>query len=190
MRNVRARHDERGQAAVEFTLMTVALFFSTFLVVQLTWIAIQKWQFNHFASYAARVWAVHKDQSPGDALFRVIVPGGAYRWDFWSKDYVKLMWVSSEEPRPAEDGSGSISGITYTGVAPLFPIYQPAIGDTFTQAFIPSWVYTYLPFEMPSTGLIAFETFIPMEKEPDEEPDRSDRDNDCEGTPCEGGNGR
>lgn len=188
MRNVGARHGERGQAAVEFTLMTVALFFSTFLVVQLTWIAIQKWQFNHFASYAARVWAVHKDQSPGDALW-LILPGGAYHWDLLSKDYVKVMWASSEESRTAEDGSGSISGITYTGVAPLFPIYQPAIGDTFTQSFIPSWVHSLIPFDMPSTGLVAFETFIPMEKETDEEPG-SDRDNDCRETPCRTGNVR
>jgi hypothetical protein len=187
MRNVRARHGERGQAAVEFTLMTVALFFSMFLVLQLTWIAIQKWQFNHFASYAARVWAVHKDQSPGEALLGVIVPGGAYHWDFLSKDYVKLMWVSSDDPQTAEDGSGSVTGITYTGVAPLFPIYQSAIGDTFTQGFIPSWVQSSLPFDMPSTGLVAFETFIPMEKEPDEAPG-SDRDNDCNETPCETGN--
>ena len=167
--------------------MTVALFFSMFLVLQLTWIAIQKWQFNHFASYAARVWAVRTNQSPGESLL-VILAGGAVHWDFWSTDYVKVMWVSdsSDEPEP---GSG-ITGITYKGVAPLFPIYQSAIGDTFTQSFIPSWVYSYLPFDMPSTGLIAFETFIPMEKEPPEEPDRSDRDNDCEGTPCGGGNGR
>jgi hypothetical protein len=189
MRNVRARCGERGQAAVEFMLMTVALFFSMFLVLQLTWIAVQKWQFNHFASYAARVWAVHKDHSPGQSLL-LILPGGAYRWGFLSKDYVKVMWVSSVDPHPAEDGSGSISGITYTGVAPLFPIYQSAIGDTFTQAFIPSWARSLIPFDMPSSGLVAFETFIPMEKEPDEEPDLPNRDNDCQGTPCEGGNGR
>lgn len=181
--------DQRGQAAVEFIVLTVALFFAMFLAVQLTWLAVQKWQFNHFASYAARVWSVRTDQSPGESLL-MLVPGAVTSWDLLGTDYVKLMWVSSEDPVNDEDSGEDIPGLTYTGVAPLFPFYQPAIGDTFWGAFIPSDIVEFIPFELPSTGLVAFQTFVPMEKEPEEEPDRSDRDNDCDSTPCGGGNGR
>lgn len=183
-------HKERGQAAVEFTLLAVMLILASFLVLQLTWLAIQKWQFNHFASYSARSWSVQTNKTPGEVLFEVIMPGAISRWDLWSRDYVKLMWVSSEDPVTDEETSEAITGVTYSGVAPLFAFYQPVIGETFLNAYIPGWVFDFLPFDVPSTGLVAFETFIPMEREPYEEPDRSDRDNDCRGTPCEGGNGR
>jgi hypothetical protein len=180
------RRSERGQAAVEFTIFSVALIFSMFLIVQLAWIAVQKWQFNHFAAYSSRAWSVQKDQGAEETLIiHIILPSLFMRWHLLTKDYVKFMWVSSEDPKDI-DGS-SIPGLSYTGVAALFPLYQDAIGDTFSGAFIPSSVSSIIPFPLPTFGLISFETFIPMEKEPEEKPG-SDRDNDCNETPCESGN--
>lgn len=181
---------ERGQAAVEFTLLSVLLILGMLLIVQLTWIAIQKWQFNHFASYAARAWAVQNEQTPGQVLVELIIMGGIPRWNLLSRDYVKVMWVSSEDPVTDEVTGESIEGLTFSGAAPLFPVYEDPIGEVFLTAYVPEWVFNLLPFHLPHTGLVSYETFVPMEKEPDEEPDRSDRDNDCHGTPCEGGNGR
>jgi len=179
---------EKGQAAVEFTIFTVILFFSLFLVLQLVWLAIQKWQFNHFASYSARVWAVQKGEEPGDSLNRVLLPQEFLRWSLPFRDYVAVIWVRSTDSSEDEDGN-TYQGVTYRGVASLFPFYRDAIGDTFYNAFIPQWLLDMIPIKLPSTGLVVFETFIPMEKEPDEQPG-SGRDNDCNETPCESGNGR
>lgn len=179
---------ERGQAAVEFTVFLVILFLAMFLLVQLAWIGIQKWQFNHFAAYSARVWTVEKEYSPEESLLRVQLTS-LVRWDLINRDYVKFMWVSSEESKEIDDEP--YEGITFTGIAPLMGIYKDQFGETmFTVGDpIPGELLTVLP-EIPTTGLIRFESFIPMKKEPEEEPDTSNRDNDCEETPCESGNGR
>jgi hypothetical protein len=182
------RKRENGQAAVEFTVFTVILFFSLFIVLQMVWLGVQKWQFNHFASYAARVWSVHKDQTPGQSLIRLLGPQELIGWSLPSHDYVAAIWVWSTDPVEDEDGT-SYSGVTYRGVAPLFPFYRDQVGDTFFNAFIPPEILSLLPFQLPSTGLVVFETFIPMEKEPDEQPGPG-RDNDCYQTPCESGNAR
>jgi TadE-like protein len=182
---LRRRKSERGQGVVEVALCLVVLVFTMFLIVQLAWIAIQKFQFNHFAAYASRVWSVHKDQGSEEALFSVMLPSLFMRWNLVSKDYVKFMWVSSEDAKDVD--GGSVPGLTFTGVAVLFPLYQEAIGDAFSGTFIPPSVAAMIPVPIPSFGLISFQSFIPMEKEPDEQPG-ADRDNDCSETPCESGN--
>lgn len=158
-----------------------------FLLVQLTWIAIQKWQFNHFAHYAARVWSVHKDDTPQEALIKVQIAAIA-RWDLLNRDYVKFMWVSSESTKDYEDPDRSASGVYYTGFTQLLSIYRNQIGETAFSNPIPSELMALLPIEIPTTGLVRFETFAPMEKEAEEDPDRWD--NDCDDTPCGSGNGR
>lgn len=173
----------RGQASVEFTIFSVMLILSAFLIVQLAWIGIQKWQFNHFAAYTARVWSVEKDKSPNEAMIEVLAVA-LVRWNLYDRDFVKIMFVSSEDPKDV-DGE-SANGLTFTGVSQLVSIYRDTIGET---AFsVPSSVSSYLP-AMPSTGLVRFETFIPVDKEPEENA-RKGRDNDCKETPCESGNKR
>ncbi len=179
---------QRGQAAVEFMIFFIMTFLSLMLIVQLVWIGIQKWQFNHFAGYAARVWAVHKDDEPGDSLRRIEGAALFLRWNLLSRDYVKFMWVSSEDAKEIDDEN--YSGITYSGVAPLLPLFRDVIGETLFDNPIPSEVSSIIPIDLPTSGLVRFETFIPMEKEPEEQPDISNRDNDCEDTPCTKGNGR
>lgn len=164
------------------------LFLASFIVVQIAWLGIQKWQFNHFALYSARVWTVEKEDSPEESLLKVQLLS-LLRWDLINRDYVKFMWVSSEDPK--DIGDDTFDGMTYTGIAPLFSLYRDQIGETmFTVGEpIPGELLAYLP-EIPTTGLVRFETFVPMKKEPEEQPNISNRDNDCEETPCESGNGR
>lgn len=180
--------NQRGQASVEFTIFAVLLFLAMFLLVQLAWIAIQKWQFNHFGAYAARVWTVEKEDSPQESLLNVQMRS-LIRWDLINRDYVKFMWVSSEDPKDVDDDT--YEGITFTGIAPLMGIYRDQIGETAIplDGYVPDELSAMLP-DMPTTGLVRFQTFIPMKKEPEEEPDVTNRDNDCEETPCESGNGR
>lgn len=166
----------RGQALVEFTLFLVALVLCTFLIFQLAWIGVQKWQFNHFALYSTRAWAVDKDRDAGETVLLKVQLVSLLRWDLVGTDYVKLMWCSSE------DGNNGKEGLSYTGLAPLMQIFQPYIGDTLFGIDIPPIAESIVPgFSLPSTGIVRFETFIPMEHEPDEDPDRWD--NDCS-DPC------
>jgi TadE-like protein len=184
-----SRLSERGQAAVEFTIFAAMLLLAIILIVQLSWIGIQKWQFNHFASYSARVWSVHKDQEPGDALRQVQIRA-LLRWNLASNDYVKLMWVKGEGSKDYHDPDVTANGITYLGAAPLLSIFRQQIGETLFSNPIPAWAMSlFSGLDIPSTGLVGFETFIPIDKEPEEQPG-SDRDNDCNETPCESGNKR
>ena len=169
----------RGQGAVEFVLMTLLLFLMMFLVVQLMWVGVQKWQFSHFTGYAARVWQVHKDDSAQDAMFSVLISSIALRWQILNKDYVKAIWVSEENA--SQDGT---TGIRYRGVVQAFPFYQPYIGQSFTPPGVS------LPFgiTVPPTGIFLFESYIPIQKEAEEDEDRWD--NDCKETPCGSENGQ
>jgi hypothetical protein len=162
-----------------------------FLMVQLSWIAIQKWQFNHFAAYSARVWSVNKDDSAEGALLKVQAVG-VVRWDLIGTDYVRLMWVSDEGQKDYDEPAVTADGITYTGIAALMSIYRDQIGETLLDAGIPGSAYSAVPglLDLPTSGLVRFQTFIPMQKEPEEEPGISNRDNDCDDTPCSSGNGR
>jgi hypothetical protein len=188
----RKRKSESGQAAVEFAVFTLILFLLMFLIVQLAWIGIQKWQFQHYAAYSARAWSVRTDWGAEETLIRAQTASAiGTDWNLFSKDWVKAMWVSSEDPKDVDDDNSNINGLTYTGIAPLMPIYRGLIGETLFDNPIPGSVMSQLPdFDIPSSGLVRFESFIPMEREPEEQPDESNRDNDCEGTPCESGNGR
>ncbi len=169
-------------------MFTFILFLSMFVIVQLMWVAVQKWQFNHFAAYSSRVWTVQKEDDPDDSLLSVQVRA-LFRWDLISRDYVKFMWVSaSDETREIDDED--YTGIGYTGVAPLMSIFRDQIGETLYDNPVPSEAMSLIPFNLPTTGLVRFESFIPIRKEPEEQPDISNRDNDCEETPCEEGNGR
>ena len=177
---------------MEFAVFTLILFLLMFLIIQLCWIGLQKWQFQHFAGYSARAWSVRKDWSPESTLLRAQLASSlGTDWNLFSRDWVKAMWVSSDSPTDVDDDNTDIAGITYTGVAPLMPVYRGLFGETLFDNPIPSSVLSELPaIDIPSSGLVRFQTFIPMEKEPDEDPDTSNRDNDCSDTPCESGNGR
>jgi hypothetical protein len=191
MRN-RKRKSERGQAAVEFAIFALILFLLMFLIIQLAWIGLQKWQFQHFASYTARAWSVRKDWGGEATLVRVQVASTiGTDWNLFSRDWVKAMMVSSEDPKDVDDDNQNIPGLSFLGVAPLMPVYRGLLGETLFDNPIPDYVMNELPpIDIPTSGLVRFESFIPMEKEPEEEPDTSNRDNDCEETPCESGNGR
>ena len=161
-----ARSSERGQGSVEFTIFIIFLILCIFLLVQLAWIGVQKWQFNHFAAYAARVWTVNKsNESPEASLIKVQIVG-IVRWKLASTSYVKIMWADSQS-----DGK-----ITYNGIAPIFPLFKPFIGDTLTGISIPSEVSSIIPVSIPSSGFIRFQTSIPMDHEPNEDPDKYDND--------------
>jgi hypothetical protein len=180
---------QRGQAAVEFTIFAVLLILAMTLIVQLSWIGVQKWQFNHFSSYAARVWSVQKDHDdPQDSLFEVQTIA-LVRWNLLGRDLVKLMWVhEADDSKEYEDPDVTANGITFWGAAPLLSIYREQIGNTLFDNPIPPEAMSLIPIDIPSTGLVGFQTFIPIEKEPEESP--GEGDNDCEETPCESGNGR
>lgn len=179
---------QRGQGSVEFVVFSILLILAMFLVVQLAWIAVQKWQFSHFAAYSARVWSVQKDDGAEEALLKVQL-AAIPRWNLIQRDYVKFMWVSDEGTEDFEGESG-VQGVTYTGVTQLLSIYRDQIGETFFDYGGLSDILAYIPVEVPTTGLVRFKSFIPMEKEPEEQPDISNRDNDCDDTPCSSGNGR
>jgi hypothetical protein len=157
-----------------------------FLMAQLAWIGIQKWQFNHFASYSARVWSVQKDDDPEESLMRLQIGVLFLRWNLYNRDYVKYMWAEGEDSKEIDDET--YTGVNYEGVAPLLPLFRGQIGETLVS--IPGEVSSLVPGGLPSSGLVRFAAFIPMEKEPEEEPDESNRDNDCDDTPCSSGNGR
>lgn len=180
---------QRGQAAVEFTIFAALLILAILLIVQLSWIGIQKWQFNQFAGYAARVWSVQKEDDDPEISLLKVQGLALLRWNLLSRDLVKFMWVSSpEDSRDFEDPDVSANGITFTGAAPLLALYRQQIGETLFDNPIPSEAMSLFPFDLPTTGLVGFQTFIPIEKEPEESP--GDGDNDCEETPCESGNER
>lgn len=139
--------------------------------MQLAFIGIQKWQFNHFAAYAARVWTVNKsNESPESSLIKVLGVG-TVRWKLASTSYVKIMWAENQS-----DGK-----ITYNGIGPIFPLFKPFFGDTLAGLSIPPGVSSGISGSLLSSGLIRFQTSIPMDHEPDEDPDKYD--NDCS-NPC------
>lgn len=177
---------------MEFAVFTLILFLLMFLIIQLAWIGIQKWQFQHYASYAARTWSVRSDWGTEESLLKAQVASTLFTdWNLFSRDWVKAMWASSNEAKDVDDENTGIEGVSYTGVAPLMPIYRGLIGETLFDNPIPGSVMAQLPaFDMPTSGLVRFETFIPMEKEPEEDGDADNRDNDCDDTPCTEGNGR
>ena len=183
------RRRERGQAAVEFAIFAVALILCMFLVVQIAWIGLQKWQFQHFAAYAARVWSVHTDWGAEKSLITIQAASITSKWELFSHDWVKAMWSDGEDTKDFS-GEDDVPGVSYTGIAPLMPLYQGVIGETLLDTSIPPEVSSEFPgIDLPSSGLIRFETFIPMEREPTEEPGDG-RDNDCNETPCDSGNVR
>lgn len=188
------RQRQRGQASVEFVLAFVALLLCLALVIQFTWIAVQKWQFNHFANYTARVWSVRTGDSAGMAMLYVL-GSGLMRWDTLNRDYVKLMWVSGEETQTVHNGFEEVSadGLAFTGVTTLMPLFRPFIGGAtlISTAEIPGEILSLFPISIPPLGIVRFETFIPMSREPEEGSGGGQKyDNDCEETPCEEPNGR
>lgn len=194
-----ASERQRGQATVEFALFSVFLVLSLVLVIQFAWIGVQKWQFNHFAGYAARTWSVHHGKAPSWWMNRIIVSGAAPvvgRWKTITNEYVALIWFSGEEGRTVNNGFEDVDvhGLTYTGIAPLMAIFRPFIGSKTLVDLPPGLqsVLNLLDVDLPPLGLVRFEVFIPMVQEPREYPyaDGQKQDNDCYETPCEEGNGR
>jgi hypothetical protein len=182
---------EKGQASVEFAIFSLILFFALLLIVQLMWFGIQKWQFNHFAAYSARVWSVEKEYTPSSALYRTQLRA-LLRWGLIKKDWVKLMWSSGIESRSFDEAAQPVEGVRYRGVAPAMAIYRPLLGEMALDEVIPGEVSALFPGVIPKSGLVSFGAFIPMRKEPTERPYTGTRynDNDCDDTPCTKGNRR
>ncbi len=152
---------QRGQGTVEFVLFLIILTFSLFLLFAMTWIGVQKWQFNFFAAYAARTWSVRPDSSPESRLAAVQAAALVHHPDLATSSFVRLMYASSHS-------SGTPEVNKYTGYAPPFPLFKrSAIHSGGVNADIGENLL----------GMITFETSIPMEAEPDESTDKTD--NDC-----------
>ncbi len=178
---MRRRTGSRGQAAAEFTIFTFFLFLMLFLILQLTFIGLQKWQFAHFASYSARVWSVHKDESANSSTIKV--QGAASLLSDWKLpgQWVFPIIVNSENA--SRDG---VTGVEFLGQGPVMNIYRGWIGES--VALCPPEAGCQDVFDQTPLTFFIFESFIPMVKEPTERPGR--HDNDCNDTPCTGGNGR
>lgn len=171
---MRRKRSSQGQSSVEFAIFTFFLFLMLFLVIQLTFIGIQKWQFAHFASYSARVWSVNQGESATAATVRVQGVASIFGWNLTGGNWVFPIVVTS-----SSTSKNSVTGIAYAGQGPVMSIYRGWIGERFG---LPDLInFTPLNF-------FIYESFIPMVKEPEERPGR--HDNDCNDTPCSGGNGR
>jgi hypothetical protein len=189
---------QRGQAAVEFAVFTIILVILLLIPIQLAWIGVQKWQFTHFGAVAARTYSVRTTTSANSAMITYVTPRAIGRgWALFSGLYVGAIppMTASQATQSVRTGTGSnvsAQGVRVRGMARVIPIFKPffgfsgpwgysgwdALGQTTTRAMIHY------------SGFVQFEGFIPMEKEPTEKPNNKRRDNDCRGTPCEGGNGR
>ena len=167
---MKRRSGQSGQAATEFAIFTIMLVFMIMLIIQLMWIGVQKWQFNHIVAYSARRWTVYKNEGAQSSLTQVQLIGSIFGGWPLGENYVKfpIIVTSSSTSR------NGVTGIVYQGLADPFPLYQGWIGDYLGFG-------VFLPF-------IRYETFIPMVKEPNE--NTSGHDNDCSDTPCSSGNGR
>lgn len=186
---MKERRSSRGQSSVEFTIFSVILIILMLIPVQLAWIGMQKWQFTHFASSAARTWTVHKDQSPSAAMLSVQTRALLRGWKLFSSRWIGLM-TASTSTKNITKGDGSTlnaQGLKFQGLGRIIPIFRPFFGF--------SGPYGYFGIEAISTralltiGFAQFEGFIPMEREPTEQPGQR-RDNDCNETPCSSGNKR
>jgi hypothetical protein len=154
---MRFHSQSRGQAAVEFAVFLVALVIALMLMIQLAWIGVQKWQFNHFTSYAARSWEVDKKNTSPQSILLTDLGFGMLRWK--QSGLVKIMLSTGQ----GSDSDGH-SGVKYKGTAEVWGLFQPWLGGTL------------------STGLLQFEAFVPMDHEPAETP--GTYDNDCS-DPCD-----
>lgn len=165
-----------------FVLLILALV----LVVQLAWIGIQKWQFNYFALYSARVWSVEKTHNDPEYSLLKVQAAQALRWGLDS-NRIKFMWVQfPEDTKDYDDPGITANGITYWGVAPLFALYRDRFGETLIEGSFLTEALSRFIFDRPTTGYVGFATFIPIQKEPEEKP--GEFDNDCKETPCASGN--
>jgi hypothetical protein len=179
MNGPRNRSGNRGQAAVEFAVFSVLLILAMFLMAQLSVIAMQKWQFNHFSAYIARAWSTHTDWSPTSAMGQVMARG-ILRWSYNDGRFVLPLSVSevTDEVEKGDGSEVSVNGLRFRGIRMTMEMYRRYLG-------------LGAGFGFPTgTGIVDYETYIPMEKEPEEEPNNNRRDNDCTGTPCDGGNGK
>ena len=188
---------QSGQGSVEFILFTVFLVLALALVIQFSWIGVQKWQFNHFAGYAARTWSVHTDESPSWIMNKTLLAGTSNDgWDIKDRDYVKLIWFSDEDAHTLSNGFEDVdtSGLTWSGLAMLMPLFRPYIGGQ-TLVDVPAGlqsVMNLMGMEIPPLGIVRFEVYIPIERVPEESSGGGGQkfDNDCDETPCDEPNGR
>lgn len=191
------RKTQKGQASVEFAIYLIILTILLLLPIQLAWIGVQKWQFTHFGSVAARTWSVHTTDGANTSMMSVNGRAILRGWAMFSGLYVgaippMIASTSSKSITKGAGGSVSTQGFKFQGVGKVIPIFKPFFG------FSGSWGYTGFDAisnvavrTMISTlGWVQFEGYVPMQKEPTEEPNNKRRDNDCNGTPCTGGNGR
>jgi len=164
----------RGQAAVEFAIFTFFLYLMIFLVVQLMFLGIQKWQFAHFASYSARAWSVQRSEGAFTTTIRVQGAASIFGWNLTNGRWVAPIIVTSEST-----SRNGVTGVVFLAQKEVMSMYRGWIGERFG---LPGLIdFTPLNF-------FFYESFIPMVREPVERPGQ--RDNDCNDTPCTGGNRR
>lgn len=182
---------QRGQSSVEFVIFSVILIILMLIPVQLAWIGVQKWQFTHFAASTARTWTVHTDDSATGSMVSVLVRATIRGWKLFSSRWIGLMIASGPETKSIEKGIGgtlNVQGLKFQGLGRIIPIFRPFFG--FGGAWGGTGFDAIATRALLTVGFVQFEGFIPMVKEPTEQPNNQRRDNDCTGTPCDGGNGR
>jgi hypothetical protein len=191
---------QRGQAAVEFAIFTIILVILLLIPIQLAWIGVQKWQFTHMGWIAARSWSVHTHNSnwgANEAMLNVSGAAVVRGWAMFSGLYVGAippMWASTSSKTITKAAGGSIStqGFKFNGYGKVLPIFKPFFGFTGPWGYTGWDAYNAVGtrISISTLGWVEFEGYVPMEKEPSEQPNTKRRDNDCKGTPCEKVNGR
>jgi len=169
---------QRGQGTVEFVLVSFMLVFFLMLSWQMAWVACQKWYFNYTAAYAARTWSV---KALGTTTSKPLEE--VELWQIFRKPniinvpFVRPIFAGTEDADKggSDDddlfGAGSLPpGIRYSGYAQYLLWFQPAVIES---AHLESGSLT---------GLIRFETYIPIEHEESfdgpEDPEHNDNDRD------------
>lgn len=191
---------QKGQASVEFAIFSIILVILLLIPIQLAWIGVQKWQFTHMGWIAARSWSVHthnSNWSANTAMFTVSGRAVIRGWELFSGLYVggippMTASTSTKSITKAAGGSVSTSGFKFNGFGKVLPIFKPFFGFSGPWGYTGWQAYNAVDTRLliSTAGLVRFEGYVPIEKEPSEQPNTKRRDNDCKGTPCEKVNGR
>lgn len=174
---------ERGQGAVEFAIFLALLVFLLMLIVQIAVIGIQKWQFSHFALYQSRVWSVDKKSRSHSTIYFMVYALAPLRWGKMHPTPVPLptgYWpLAIPNARFYSGNSDGTPGIHYAGVGDPLPLFKAAF--SYAPILPRGPISMQWPLWVQLTKKIPFQTFIPIEHEPAENPNRWD--NDCS-DPC------
>lgn len=176
----RVRRAQRGQGTVEFSLFLVMLTLTLMLLIQLTWVGIQKWHFNFVSLYTARSWSVAGTSSPNSVRIKVLAAEGVHHTRMATDLYFATVVLSSEKSSTPSRWSKkfkpslstSMKGIQFTGVGTIMPMFAGGAKRGGVNASLEGGLAGFL-------GQFQFETYIPMEREPAEHTSGPKRDNDC-----------